>query len=336
MKLYTNSFYANIYLNAAEELGYDIEILDKLFGVAVIKNKGKEIVIYKNTISINNAAGTRILKNKYTTTSILSGISDIGPAQKIFDLANYKNQEQQVNENIITYVKSKDFKVVIKALDLSLGKGIFILPRNIDEVLKAINSIHYGYIQRYILVEDYFEAKEEYRIIVIGGKIIDILKRVPAYIIGDGRKTVVQLVDEKNELRAKYGFGRIKLDENSLKLLGLKNINTDSIISDGEEIQLKEVCNLAQGGESLRVGVDELNKEYSKIFEEISKISRLNLIGIDLMVKGVLSENPNKSNAMINEVNSSPSPDVSFFADVNEGHLFIGVKKILESFFKIK
>ncbi|PJH64136.1 hypothetical protein, partial [Salmonella enterica] len=49
-----------------------------------------------------------------------------------------------------------------------------------------------------VLVEDYIEGTE-YRFFILDGKTQAVLLRVPANVVGDGKKTINQLIDEKNE-----------------------------------------------------------------------------------------------------------------------------------------
>src|SRR5699024_1426867 len=101
----------------------------------------------------------------------------------------------------------KDDKVaVIKPLNMSQGHGVNVGVTKDDfkyywddSIIKVKGS---GRKNVNIIVQDYIEGFEA-RAVVIEGHLISIVARVPAYVVGDGQKTIEQLVLNKNKLRKK-------------------------------------------------------------------------------------------------------------------------------------
>ena len=53
-------------------------------------------------------------------------------------------------------------------------------------------------ISRLVIVEKYITG-EDHRLLVIDNKLVAAAKRTPAHVIGDGKSTIQQLVDEVNK-----------------------------------------------------------------------------------------------------------------------------------------
>src|SRR5207245_1009945 len=85
--------------------------------------------------------------------------------------------------------------VVVKPLDGNQGKGVTLNLSRPDDVAQAFR-IAARYSRR-VLVEEFFTGCD-YRVLVIGGKIVAAARREPAQVDADGRSTVRQLIDELN------------------------------------------------------------------------------------------------------------------------------------------
>jgi D-alanine-D-alanine ligase-like ATP-grasp enzyme len=326
---YTKKYYTNIWINAAKYAGIDYEILDKREGYVIYKRNGKELRSVGCKFDVNNIVSSWIARNKHITIKVLSKITDFVPNQQIFDLSLYEKDGHKIIQDIYTYVANKDFLVVIKAIDLAMGNGIYLLPQNMNEIKVVVDELYEKYRQTSLIIEDYFSADAEYRVLTYKGQIINAFLRLPAYVIGHDRKTIAELIIEKNIEREKHGFKLIKMDDLMKTHLESKNKSLSDILDDDQRIILRNTCNLAQGGETERI--DELNfhNDYKYIFECIYRETKLDYAGLDLMVKGSLANKPSKGTLIINEINTAPSIDVAYFADISSTNPFRGAGEIL-------
>lgn len=324
LKKYTSSFHANMYLNAADKLNIKYKIIDKKRGICkLVFDKYREILLFQNAIGVNTTVSSRFSKFKDLSAQVLAKITNIGPKYIEFDLA--KDNPKEVSIKIFSIIQKKD--VVIKAPSLSLGKGIYIKPKSLKEIRQAIKELQQLYGTTKFLVEPHFKAEEEYRILIYKGKIIDVLLRTPASVVGNGQQRISELIEQKNKKRYHYGFKTIKCNA---KFLRSQSLKMKSVPQNGQIVMLQPVCNLALGGEVERKPISLLNAEYKNIARELFKETKLRYIGLDLMVVDP-SKKPTSKNAFINEFNSSPTPDVSYFADVMSGQDLYGLTKIIKS-----
>jgi cyanophycin synthetase len=110
---------------------------------------------------------------------------------------------------------------------------------------------------RAIVVEKFVDGFD-HRLLVIDGELIAAAKRVPGHVVGDGRHTIEELVEEVNR-DPRRGVGhekvltRLELDHQALRLLSQKHLSAQSVPQDGEAIYLRSTGNLSTGGTAVDV-----------------------------------------------------------------------------------
>src|SRR5699024_9462570 len=129
-----------------------------------------------------------------------------GVAKKYLQEANVptpdgkRYTEDVTDADIIADVASMGFPLVIKPTFGSLGKGV-IVDIDSPEVLKSsLQRVRRELGYSDILVEQYVEG-EDARIYVLDDRVLAATKRIPAHVIGDGEKTIEELIAAKNDVR---------------------------------------------------------------------------------------------------------------------------------------
>ena len=198
------------------------------------------------------------------------------------------------------------FPLVIKPVNGNHGRGITTNINSLDEALIGFKEAKE--VSRLVIVEKYING-EDHRLLVINNKLVAAAKRTPAHVIGDGKSTIQELVDEVNkDERRGYGHEKVltEIDINSLTLEILKEMNmtTESVPKKGEMVKLKSTANLSTGGTA--EDITELIHPYNVFMaERISKIIGLDICGIDIMAED-LTKPLNKSGGAVLEVNAGP------------------------------
>jgi cyanophycin synthetase len=198
------------------------------------------------------------------------------------------------------------FPVVVKPLIGNHGRGITINVINVEELIVAYDIA--CKICETCLVEKYLEGFD-FRILVIDGKFVAAALREPAYVVGNGKDTIRQLINEVNK-DPERGFGheksltRITIDPMMERLLAVKQLTLESVLAKGEKRYVKSTANLSAGGTALDVteNVHPLNQLMA---ERISQIIGLNVIGIDIIADSLEKPLTNDSAGVI-EVNAAP------------------------------
>ena len=206
-------------------------------------------------------------------------------------------------EEAVEYV---GFPLVIKPVNGNHGRGITTNINSMEEALIAFKEAKE--ISRLVIVEKFITG-EDYRLLVINHKLVAAAKRTPAHVIGDGKSTVQELVDEVNkDERRGYGHEKvlteISINSLTLELLKENNLTPESVVKKGEFVKLKSTANLSTGGTAEDV-TDLIHPYNIFMAERISKIIGLDICGIDIMAHD-LTKPINESGGAVLEVNAGP------------------------------
>ncbi len=321
---YTHLIGPNVWLSGAAKNGWEIEMILKERCLALIRKGTVQYQLLGEIISANGTPSTEISVNKYLTNLVLEGHIQFITHPTIFRI-------DTVSDLQISELLNKYKKLVVKPIDSNNGEGVTTNLTDVDQVKHAIAQVkELG--KNDVLIENHVNAVKEYRIITWKGKAIDIVERIPAFVIGDGISTIQQLIEARNTYRQETFqgvFEDVIIDEGLLFYLSQKKLSLNSVPEANERIQVRSMCNLTQGGETKRILLDQIHPAYAEIFETIYKRTCLVYCGLDLITSDV-SNLPTEDDTVINELNGAPGPQALFFADVMENRPLFGVCQILE------
>lgn len=171
-------------------------------------------------------------------------------------------------------------EVVVKPSHGSGGNGITIGVSNEKELQQAWQEAIKGAVKTgEIIVEPYFSGLDV-RVIVVNGKSVCSTVRLPPYVIGDGKSSLLELIAVKNKLRSIHPHHqRYPIP---LGLIG--NASSSRVLSKSEVYLLSNVANIHQGGEAVNCeGI--IPESVLKTAEKaVSAIDGLGCAGVDLMV----------------------------------------------------
>lgn len=205
------------------------------------------------------------------------------------------------------------FPVVIKPVDGHKGQGVTTGIESPEEVENAFNAIlnlneEHKVPSGGILVQQQIYGYD-HRILTVGGKFAACLKRVPAYVVGDGRHNIRDLIAIENdkEIRldnARSPLAKIHIDDDLKDFLRLQNLDLEHVPEEGKEIVLRRVANISAGGVSVNVTKD-IHPKNIELVENIAKFFKVTLMGIDVLAKDI-SKPWNEGNFGIIEINAGP------------------------------
>ena len=198
------------------------------------------------------------------------------------------------------------FPLVIKPVDGHQGKGATINIRTREEALSAFETAR-DYSDR-VIVEQLIPGAD-FRLLVVNYAFVAAAKRTPAHVVGNGRSTVLELIEEVNQdPRRGYGHERmlteITVDAMTRRLLEQENLTPDTILPRGRTVFLKTTGNLSTGGVAEDV-TDTVHSSNVFMAERIARIIDLDVCGIDVMAPS-LSEPIQENGGAVIEVNGAP------------------------------
>lgn len=198
------------------------------------------------------------------------------------------------------------YPVVVKPLNANHGRGVSINLSDNDAVRVAFDKAREH--SRSVIVESYIVGFD-HRMLVIDGKLVAVAKRVPGHVIGDGERTVEQLVELVNS-DPRRGIGhekvltRIELDHQANRLLELSGKTKDSVLAANEVLYLRSTGNLSTGGTAIDL-TDIVHPDNREMAQRAASAIGLDVAGIDFITADI-SRSYREIGGAICEVNAAP------------------------------
>ena len=196
--------------------------------------------------------------------------------------------------------------VVVKPQDGNQGKGISVNLTSEEQVRQAYRvAIEF---RDDILVEKYLPG-HDWRLLVIGNKLIAAARRDPPLVIGDGKHTVRELVNIVNsDPRRSDGHAtsltKIRFDDIAVARLAEQGYQADSVPPRGARVVLRNNANLSTGGTATDV-TDDVHPELAAAAIAAAQTVGLDIAGIDVVCDTILKPLEEQGGGIV-EVNAAP------------------------------
>ncbi len=216
-------------------------------------------------------------------------------------------------EEIVQEAIKLGFPCVVKPVAGHKGQGVTTNIESETEVRVAFNKIINAAKEEGVNFDGAIVQQQIYgtdhRLISIGGKFVAALERVAAYVDGNGKNTIEELIKEENNLiirldNARSPLCKIKIDENLIDFLKLQKLSLTSVPAAGERITLRRVANISAGGVSINV-TDKIHPVNVKMVEDIAGYFNVKALGIDVLAADI-SKPWTEGNFGIIEINAGP------------------------------
>jgi cyanophycin synthetase len=251
-----------------------------------------------------------------TMTSRTSAIavdmaSDKNLTNRMLDSAGLpvpKSEVVDTADAAVAAAKRIGFPCVVKPLDGNHGRGVHLDLRSEDDVRKAFDGARRESRSGDLVVETFITGSD-YRCLVIGGKVAAIAERVPASVVGDGKRTVRQLVDQTNA-DPRRGIGhekvltRIAVNEAAEQLVRDQGFDIDEVPPKGQRVKLALTGNMSTGGTSIDRTM-EAHPDNVEIAEMAARVVGLDIAGIDFICPDITVPVRETGGAIV-EVNAAP------------------------------
>lgn len=240
--------------------------------------------------------GVEIASDKEETNTILADLGLPVPQQRLV----YSTRDA------VRAAERIGYPVVVKPLNANHGRGVSIDLSDADSVAKAYD--HAREHSRTILVESYIRGLD-HRLLVVEGALVAASKRVPGHVVGDGKSTVEELVEQVNE-DPRRGIGhekvltRLEFDHQAKRLLAQKGYDRDSVPPEGEAVYLRSTANLSTGGTAIDV-TDVIHPDNRDMAERAARAVGLDVAGVDFLTEDI-TRSFKETGGAICEVNAAP------------------------------
>jgi len=237
-------FFKTIVEEICNEENINCKFISKNWIIVMEKNGvTKFITGYK--FGINNHAIGELLDDKYATYELLK-MKDIPVIEHNILYAERNNNYYAEGCNNLAYAKNLLYKynndIVIKINDGTCGMNVMHV-QNEDELRSQYQRLSEKYFSMSIC--PFYDIENEYRAIVLNNNVELVYKKVKPVVIGDGNKTVKELLLEFNEVYFK----------------NVKDDNLEKVLEKNEEFEYDWHFNLARGARaSLDINDDIMDK----------------------------------------------------------------------------
>jgi len=256
---------------------------------------------------------TDITSDKHRTKEILERIGLAVPEGEVVTSL----------DDAVELAEDLGYPVVLKPLDANDGRGI---SGRLDTEAAVRAAWTIAAAEHPKVIVERFVTGRDHRVVVVAGRVVAVAERVPAHVVGDGRRSIRALAEEENRNPKRDPHDPasplvpLPLDDLTERFLARTGRTLDSVPDAGEHVQLRGTANISTGGTSVD-RTDEIHPRNRALCEFAAAAVGLDIAGVDVLTDDVgvpFDENC----AAIIEVNASPGirmhtdPDVGTPRDV--------------------
>ncbi|MBK7315947.1 cyanophycin synthetase [Candidatus Aalborgicola defluviihabitans] len=196
--------------------------------------------------------------------------------------------------------------VVVKPKDGNQGKGVTVNITTQEHLVKAFATAKE--FRDDILVERYMPGND-FRLLVVGDKLVAAARRDPPKVVGDGEHTIAELVAQVN-LDPRRGSGhstsltKIRIDDIAHVCLANQGFKADDIPALGQRVNLRNNANLSTGGSATDV-TDDVHPDVAARAVAAAHMVGLDVCGVDVVCDSILRPIEEQGGGVV-EVNAAP------------------------------
>ncbi|WP_084327258.1 N-acetylglutaminylglutamine synthetase [Salinarimonas rosea] len=301
--------YARIITNEARRRGIDVEVTDAEGGFFRLTYGGRSVHCREALCELTSGVAVSICDDKAVTRRIVARAGVVVPEQ-------VETGAPGEDEAALAAFLEKHGSVVVKPARGEQGRGVAVGVETMEDLRAAI-EVAREQCER-VLVEQKV-AGEDLRLVVIDYRLVAAAVRRPARVVGDGERTIRELIERQSRRRmaATGGESRIPLDGETERCVTKAGFSLDDVVPDGSEIVVRRTANLHTGGTIH----DVTAHVHPRLVEAAVRAARaidIPVVGIDFMVPSPYE--PTYAFIEANErpglANHEPQPTAERFVDL--------------------
>ncbi len=199
--------------------------------------------------------------------------------------------------------------VVVKPRSGNQGKGVATNLHTREQVVAAFDAAVTYDEDGEVVVEQYILGSD-YRLLIVDGKLVAAVRRVPAQVTGDGLRTIAELVaavnrDPRRSEDHATTLTHIRLnDPIAQAVLAEQGYTNESIPPMGTRVLIRRNANLSTGGTAVDV-TDLVHPEVTARAIEAARMIGLDIAGVDVIATDISRPLEEQGGGIV-EVNASP------------------------------
>ncbi len=321
IKKQINSMSTISVLEVADKLGEEItqflvpEGIFKRFGEARYNRQYLIGCCKRSTITLSFSScrdsqlARQIQGDKYLTNTLLDRLSMPSSAWEIVE------SEEHLNEIFDKYKKP----IVLKPTSLTGGNGVYTGLNTLEETVEAYKKIleilkHNN--KNKIMIQEQIEG-EDYRLLVINSQLEAVTKRIPAFVVGNDKNTIEELLNEANADPRRdtnnptHILKPIKINTQLEEYLHEQGLNLQSVPGNEIKVFVRKIASMSQGGITQDF-TEKVHPQIKYLAESIASTLKAYVLGIDVICKDI-SKPLDGKNGFVIEVNTMPEAYLNMF-----------------------
>lgn len=289
---------AQCYYDSAIKLFLPVEEIPEMEGFRLILGK-KKYYFCSSITPINNSSSIIVARNKYLMNKTLAKAGLPVPKSVFVHHSDF------VAGLLAEKIRGLSFPLVAKPQLGKLGSGVLCNIKTFEQLQNYMTN--YSALHEYVTVEEFHANLNSYRVLIFKNKILGIVQRFPAYVVGDGRHNLQALIEIKNKKRAELSdtLAPIIVDEECHIKLHELGIELSYTPKANEEVALAYTCNASRGGSYQSIAT-KIAKENKKLLIRAARELNLALVGFDIQCADI-SKPFIENRDVIIEANDGPS-----------------------------
>jgi cyanophycin synthetase len=295
---------SKLLIDSAAERGLSWEIIDRHKNTFFIHSPQlRDPIIFKSTSgTCNSVVGSRIADDKMLTYATIARL--VPALRQPKSIVVYPDN---VDTDLLLAAQLH-FPVVVKPIDGAHGESVYVNIATTRELTEALQKVFAYHNNNQALIQEMLQGND-YRILVVGYTMIAAAQRIPAHVIGDGERSVEELVvaENKHPMRGanhQTPLSTIEITEDSIALLAEQGLLRTDVPSSKQHVYLKRVSNLSMGGVSVDV-TDSVHASIRVACEQLAKVLRMGVLAIDIVATDIAQPLTTVHGGVV-EINSTP------------------------------
>ena len=290
-------FHAHSLLRMAAAKNIPCRVSPSASRIWLLGQGAKSVQFFEAITSSNGLPGFILSRNKSHTNKFIRSLG-------------FPSTRCAVTQNLAAgkkIAKNIGFPVVVKPVDGGKGQGVTANITDDAEFEMAFKKAMQA-SGKAVLVENHVEG-DDYRIFVTGGRFLWATNRIPARVIGDGKRSVRELINQENtrreQLREKqFDLKHIEIDHELARVARKQGYSLDDRPSENTPIKLSSIANISTGG-TLRDSTAIIHADNVLMAESVARSFRLDTVGIDFITPD-LGKSWRECECAIIEINYAP------------------------------
>jgi len=297
--------YRAIWRDAADALG--AELVELPAGLFELRANGASTRVWRHCVMLDDAVTLRFAMQKALVHERLSACALPVPEHLVFDAPDLSRAAE--------FLRLGPTPCVLKPVGDGGGSGVTAGVRTLAHLMRA--RLRAWRTDEHLMIERQVTG-ENYRLMFLDGELLDVVRRGPPKVTGDGRSTIVELVEAENARRAARAaqvlFWRLDIDLDCIFTLESLGLTPASVLPAGRTVALKTVVNqnTAEDNETVHAPVSEHLVGQARAAAELLGVR---LAGVDVITTD-LTKPLSRSGGAIIEVNGTPG--LSYHYDVRD------------------